>query len=378
MTGTLKKILLLHASAGAGHTKAAEALDHGLRKRGFSPRIVDALAYTNPVFRRAYVRGYERMVREHPRLWATLFDFTDTPSLRPMIQSVRRLGHALSARPLVNLIEEGRFDTIVSTHFLSTEVVGELRRRRAIDARLVTVVTDYDVHTIWLSKGVDLYLVASESTRRKMLDLGVEPRKVAVTGIPVDERFVIPRDRASTRRRLGLDPDQFTVLLATSSFGFEAIERLAALLEDFQVIVICGHNEALYRRMCARRRPLHAIHRFVHNMDEMIAASDVVITKPGGLTIAEALASRVPLVFFGAIPGQEERNVRVLTEHGIGTSPGSLQGIASEIRRLSTCPTALREARERTAALACPDSVAAILEHLVGTSRGHLTSEVRI
>src|SRR5689334_8166284 len=179
MTSAMRKILLLHASAGAGHRKAAEAIDRGLRKRGFTPTIADALAYTSPWFRRAYVRGYERMVREHPRLWATFFDLTDTPSLRPLIQRTRRLGHALSTRSLVKWVEENHFDTIVSTHFLSTEVMGDLRLRGAIGARLVTVVTDYDVHRIWLSKGVDLYLVASESTRKKMLALGVEPRKVA-------------------------------------------------------------------------------------------------------------------------------------------------------------------------------------------------------
>ncbi|MDI1479366.1 glycosyltransferase [Polyangium sp. y55x31] len=371
----MQKILLLHASAGAGHRKAAEAIERGLRRRGISPTIADALTYTSPLFRRAYVRGYERMVREHSKLWATFFDLTDTPSLRPMVRSVRRLGHALSTRSLVKRVQEGQFDTIVSTHFLSTEVVGDLRLRGAIGARLVTVVTDYDVHTIWLSKGVDFYLVAAESTRRKMLTLGVEPQRIAVTGIPVDETFVTPRDRASTRRRLGLDPDRFTLLLSTSSFGFEPIEQLAALLEDFQIIVICGHNEVLYRRMCAHWRPRHAIHRFVHNMDEMVAASDVVITKPGGLTIAEALASRVPLVFFSAIPGQEERNVRVLAEHGIGSSPGSLEGIASEIRRLSSHPDALREARNRAEALARPDSVSAIIDRLVGAPGGSLASE---
>lgn len=96
----MKKILLLHATAGAGHRKAAEAIFHGLRKRGFAPTIADALAHTNPVFREAYVRGYERLVREHPKLWATFFELTDEPSMRPLVWAARRLGHAINARPL--------------------------------------------------------------------------------------------------------------------------------------------------------------------------------------------------------------------------------------------------------------------------------------
>jgi len=366
----MKRILLLHATAGAGHKRAAEAIFHGLRRRGVTPRIVDALDYTNPLFREAYVRGYERAVREHPRLWATFFSWTDEPSLRPVVQGVRRIAHAMNTRPLVRMLRESQLDTIVSTHFLSTEVVGDLRRRGLVSARLVTVVTDYDVHTVWLSEGVDRYLVASADTRRRLFELGVDPAKITVTGIPVDEKFVIPRDRASVRLRLGLSPERFTILLSTSTFGFDVIEELAERLSDHQVIVICGRNEQLYRRMREHRRPHHAIHGFVDDIEELVAASDVVITKPGGLTIAEALASRVPLVFFGAIPGQEERNVRVLSRYGIGSSPGDCDAIVTEIRRLASSPAALREARGRTAALARPDSVAAIVEELLRPTAG--------
>ena len=342
-----KKILILHANAGAGHRKAAEAVWHGLQTRGVKDALCcDALEHTNAFFKNAYPAGYEFMVGKLPKLWEIFFELTDKPGMQPLFQGGRRVYNGINAGPLVKFVKEGGFDIIVTAHFLSTEVVGHLRASGQLPkARLVTLVTDYDVHRIWLTKGVDLYCVASEYTKRRLTALGVAEERIAVTGIPVDEKFTVVRDKAAIRRMLGLDPAQFTVLLSTSSFGFGPIEELASLLKDIQLIIICGNNRELLARMTARNNPRHKINGFVGNMEEMMAAADVMITKPGGLSITEALANRLPLIFFSASPGQEAGNVRVLAEHGIGMSERPLPEIAGEIRRLAGDPAALQEAR---------------------------------
>jgi processive 1,2-diacylglycerol beta-glucosyltransferase len=365
LTSSSKKILILHATAGAGHRKAAEAIFHGLEKRGIPVTIADALDHTNPFFRKAYSQGYEFMVGKLPKLWAIFFELTDQKGMLPIFQGTRRIYNGINCGKLVRFVRDGGFDTVVTTHFLSTEVVGNMRRRGQLDARLVVMVTDFDVHKIWLSNGVDTYLVASEYTKKRLVSLGVDPARIVVTGIPVDEKFIQPRDKKETRRKLGLDPDKFTVLLSTSSFGFGPIEELAELLKDLQLIIIAGNNKTLFDRLSSRGRPLHKICRFVDNMEEMIAASDIMITKPGGLSIVEALANHVPLIFFSAIPGQEAGNVRVLAEHGIGLSDKSLKEIAAEIKALAASPEKLAAAGEATKALARPDSVEQIIRQLV-------------
>ena len=305
------------------------------------------------------------MVGKLPKVWEIFFALTDQAWFAPIFRSVRRIYNYLNARPLVRFIRNGNYDVIFTTHFLSTEVVGWMRRKGMTDARFITMVTDYDVHRIWLVEGVDQYLVASDYTKGRLKGLGVEEGRIAVTGIPVAEKFIQPRDKRETRRKLGLQEDHFTVLLSTSSFGFGPIEELTALLSDIQMIVICGYNKGLFERMTVRGNPLHKICTFVDNMEEMLAASDVMITKPGGLSITEALANHLPLIFFSAIPGQEAGNVRVLAANGIGMSDKAPPEIAAAIRAFADSPEALQKARDAATALARPDSVAGIVKEIL-------------
>ncbi|MBF0485520.1 MAG: hypothetical protein HQL16_03290 [Candidatus Omnitrophica bacterium] len=360
-----RKILILHATAGAGHRKAAEAIYHGLIARKIdNVQIVDALDHTNSFFRKAYSQGYEFMVGKLPKLWAVFFELTDKKWMLPLFQRTRRIYNGANAGALVKFVKDGHFDVIVTTHFLSTEVVGDMRVRGETDAKLVTMVTDFDVHKIWLSKGVDLYLVASDYTKGRLAALGVDEKKIVVTGIPCDEKFTLARDPKEIRRKLGLKEDKFTVLLSTSSFGFGPIEELSRLLKDEQMIIICGNNKILFDKMSSQGNPLHKVCKFVDNMEELMSASDVMLTKPGGLSITEALANSLPLIFFSAIPGQEAGNVEVLARHGIGLSDKSLEEIAAEIKKFSSSPETLRQAKEKCRALARPKSVEDIIKQL--------------
>ncbi len=357
---------MIHATAGAGHRKAAEAIHHGLIARQVAgAAIIDALDYTSPFFRFGYSKGYEFMVGEMPTFWAAFFALTDQTWFLPVFRTVRRIYNGVNTAPLEKFLKQEKFDRIVITHFLSAEVCGYLKRTGQIASKLVVVVTDFDVHKIWLIDGVDEYCVASEYTKKRLMALGVEASRITVTGIPLDEKFTKARDKKATRKKLGLDPDAFTVLISTSSFGFGPIEQLAEYLQQLQLIVICGNNRELRQRMEAKANPRHKICAFVDNMEEMLTASDVMVTKPGGLSVTEALANNLPMVFFSAIPGQEAGNVRVLAANGIGLSGMPLRDLASEVLGLSASPAALNAAREKTKALAKPNSVGDIISRLV-------------
>ena len=360
------RILIIHATAGAGHRKAAEAIHHGLEVRypGVST-VVDALDLTTPFFRHAYTQGYEFMVGKIPAFWGVFFLLTDQAWFLPVFRAIRRIYNGLNATRLVAFLKKEKFDRIVATHFFAAEVCGHLRRTGQLGGKLVVVVTDFDVHKIWLVDGVDEYCVASEYTKRRLVSMGVDERKIFITGIPLDEKFTHPRDKGEMRRKLGLDPAAFTVLISTSSFGFGPIEALAEYLATLQLIIICGNNKELQARIAARGNPRHKAFGFVNNMEEMMAAADVMVTKPGGLSVTEALANNLPLVFFSAIPGQEAGNIHVLAINGIGLSGMPLRDLCSEVLGLAASPAALAQARERTRILARPDSVRDIITRLV-------------
>src|SRR3989338_8762656 len=162
------KILVIHASAGAGHFKAAEALHQGIQKAtGHDAVLIDALDYSSPSFKKFYKATYFFLISKMPWMWGWVFWLTDILWLQPVVKAVRRLHNMLNVRRLHAYLVEGRFDVVLLTHFMPTEIAAALKRKGRITAKLITVVTDFDVHKIWLAEGIDQYAVASDWTKEK-------------------------------------------------------------------------------------------------------------------------------------------------------------------------------------------------------------------
>ncbi|MFA5088824.1 MAG: glycosyltransferase [Candidatus Omnitrophota bacterium] len=352
------KILVIHATAGAGHRKAAEALYNSLKETtAFEVAIVDVLDYTSPFYKKLYRETYSFLIAKMPWLWGFSFVALDIPCLLPIVQKVRRFYNSLNARPLVRYLQAENFDYILSTHFFPNEVTAALKRKGLIRSKIISMVTDFDVHRIWLAEGIDHYAVASEWTKEKLKSLGVEEGKILVSGIPTDKKFAMTRNKKELRQRLSLREDLFTVLVATGSFGMGPIEEIIDSLREFQVIVVCGHNKNLYARLNQKNLKNVRACGLVDNMDELMAASDAMVTKPGGLSISEALVSHLPLIFFSAIPGQETNNVRVLKEYGVGISDCTAAEIAATLKKYSSSPDEYTAAIEKIKVLARPSAV---------------------
>ncbi len=355
------KILVVYATAGAGHKKAAQALHDGLKGSGHEVVYLDVLEYTNSIYRYSYARGYTLLVKYLPLVWAIFFGFLDFPWMKPVLVHFRRFYNMINACAFQKYLKQEQFDCIFSTHFMPNEVAAYLKRTGQIRSKIICCVTDFDVHRIWISRGVDCYTVASPYTREKIISLGVNPMDVYVTGIPVNEKFSSHKDRTELKQKLGIRDGVFTVLIATGSFGFGPIEKVVAHLRGIQVLVVCGHNDLLYLRMSTQNQPGVKVYGLVDNMDELMAVSDVMITKPGGLSISEALVIGLPLIFFSAIPGQEENNVRVLARQGVGVSNCPVEGIAATLKRYQNDPQEFQSAQAKARDLGKPRAVKDIL-----------------
>lgn len=356
------KILVIHASAGAGHLKAAESLHNGIKSTTqHDVVLLDALDHSTPYFKELYKGTYFFLISKIPWLWGFFFWLLDVVWLQPLIRFVRRLYNRANTGKLHRYMKEERFDIIFSTHFMPTEVAASLKRSKQITAKLITIITDFDVHKIWLARGVDHYCVASDWTKDKIIKLGIATESVLASGIPTDEKFSAPVDIGSLKEKLGLRENIFTVLIATGAFGIGPIEEVINVLAGFQVIVVCGHNEDLYKRLGSKKNDLVKVLPLVDNMHELMAVSDAMVTKPGGLSISEALVSQLSLIFFNAIPGQETGNIKVLKKHEIGISGCSVSQIGEELVRLKFSRDIFLTTLKKTKALARPGAVRDII-----------------
>jgi len=356
------KILVIHATAGAGHKKAAEAIFHGIQAQGgHDVRLADALDYTNPLFKKTYPWFYGFLVTRLPWMWGFLFGALDIAWMQPLVRAVRRLYNGFNAGPLQHFLIKEQFDAVITTQFLSAEVSAYLKRTGKIRSKIICVVTDFDVHRIWVNNGIDIYTGACDYTRDKLISLGVPAQQAVITGIPTDAKFAGKPDIQGIKKVLGLKDGPMTVLIATGSFGMGPIEEIMALLKEYQLLIVCGHNQELYHRLKpAAPKNTHVL-GLVDNMDELMSVADVMVTKPGGLSIAEALVKKLPMIFFSAIPGQETNNVKVLTSYEVCAGQSSLPQIAETIGEWNSNPKHLDALRQRLSALSKPNAVRDIL-----------------
>ena len=317
------KILILHASAGAGHKRAAEALAAACVTEGLDPIVHDILEFTPPLFRTTYAAGYLNMVRSAPELWGYLYALTDRRSQKPWHRRIRATFNKLNTHAFERFRRDIQASAVICTHFLPLEILG--RRHMANEPRLPLfgVVTDFAAHSLWSCPNVDGYFTGSEEARRQLIRLGQSAGRTWVTGIPVSPEFVPPADVMGLRIRLGLAPDLPVILVLCGGFGVGSIlDVLGAFAREplrAQLVVVTGNNAVLRQQAARSARELTMpvmLHGFASNIHELIGVADVVISKPGGLTSAEALVMGCPLVIMDPIPGQEQRNGEFLLEHG--------------------------------------------------------------
>lgn len=367
------RVLLLSASSGAGHVRAAQALEKTFAARGdCTVEHIDTIEYVSKLFQRTYDQAYISMVRRAPALMGVLYDRTD----QPWQHMRRRLAlDRLNTGPMIRLLKSVQPDLCVATHFLAAEIIAWLIAKKRLRAHNAIVVTDYDVHAMWLCRTVDRYYVAMEEAAEYLASIGVPRDKVCITGIPVDPLFAARLDRAETRRVLGLDSNELIVLVSAGGYGIGPVEQLVndllALQKPWQIVAIAGKADKVRKRLeeisaGAGKLPGGALRLvsvgFTKEMDKYMAAADLLVGKAGGLTTSEALARNLPMALIEPIPGQEERNADHLLEAGAAIRCNNLPAAAWKISRLLDDSARLMRMREAARAMAKPNAAANIAE----------------
>jgi processive 1,2-diacylglycerol beta-glucosyltransferase len=343
----MPRFLILSASAGAGHNRAAEALHEWARSGfpGLETEWIDSLKTTNRLFSRLYERSYVWMASYTPSLWGFLYKHAGSPPDRCLDKAVE-LHDRLAYRKLMGHVEKFRPDAVLCTHFLPANVL--LAKR--VGVPVYVVVTDFDVHRLWVNPRASGYFVASDEVRVLLSRQGYPEGRIRVTGIPIHPAFSRPAARPGAGRP--------SVLLMGGGFGMgplvEAMHRLLAIDLPFRLTVVAGKNEKLRRKLEAAARGRAEILGFVTDIQDHMDRSDLIVTKAGGLTVSEGLARGLPMVLFAPIPGQEECNADHLLEQGAAVKARTLDVLDYKVRGLLGNPGRLVKMRKAAAAAARP------------------------
>ena len=336
------RIFIATVTAGAGHLQAAAALEEAWRAGhpGDTVERVDVLDFVPRLYKKLYAEGYVQVIERAPELYALMFKQTDSPSLMRKLARVRRTLARRTNSKFIRHLKQFRPDVVLCPHFLPLEIMGGVKARTPeFNPLTVCIVTDFEAHALWMEPVVDLYCVAAEETKARLVARGAKPEDVVVTGIPIAARFSAKQDVAAIRKQYGLRDDLPTLLVLSGGFGMGPVGEILAELDKldrpFQTLVVAGRNEELRRELACqdRRHPTHLL-GFVRNIQELMAVAELIISKPGGLTTSEALAMGRPLFILNPIPGQEAANSDFLLEHGAAAKANRVEDLPFRLEQL--------------------------------------------
>ncbi len=355
-------LLVLSATYGGGHQRVAEALQAAWTEHcpGIRVEIVDFFeTFVNPALNRFVRSLYVTSVRHAPAAWGAFYYATE--NIRPD-SPTQRLINRLGKRRLAAYVQTSRPDLLVHVHPTPAGVVSDLKAEGKIAQPSAVVLTDYAIHSQWIHPHVDLYCVPSEEVRLGLVDRGVPPERILVTGIPIAREFTVPMDRREVAPRLGLDPRRTTVLVMAGAYamlgGLLDVHRvILSLRHRVQAVFICGRDATLVERLRRHSRQGEVrVEGYVTNVAEWMTCADLLITKAGGVTVSEALAKALPMVIYRPIPGQEEWNTHMLVVAGAARVARNPAELARLLESLLGDPGVLEHMRQAARRVARPDA----------------------
>lgn len=359
-----KHILVLSASVGAGHMRAAQAVELALRELAPDAHVenIDVLTLTNSLFRRLYGSAYLDLVNKAPHVLGYFYDMMDRPRRpRSRRDRLRRAVEKLNLRKLEAFLLDRPWDVIVNTHFLPAEIIAGLRKARRLATPQMTVTTDFETHRLWVNQPCDRFTTATDEGKAYLAHWGVPAETITVTGIPIHPVFAHEKPREAALRNQNLTGDRPVILQLAGGFGVGPVEQLFAGLLSIQmpleIVVVCGKNEKLRARLAKLKSPAH--HRveilgFTTAMDELLCAADLVLSKPGGLTTSEILARGAAFAVVNPIPGQESRNSDYLLENGAAIKINNIPTMPHKLSQLLAEPARLQSLKANAKRLAHP------------------------
>ncbi len=400
------RVLILSATTGGGHMRAAAALKEYIEMQDSNAvvKISDAIEYVSPFLNKAVTGGYVYMVRNTPKMYGSIYKNADKSST-PINKTVELTTTSLRNK-LLPLVCDFHPDIVITTHPFAAEIVTSLKQNDIIDLPIIDIVTDFAIHQAYISDGVDAYIVSSREMVDQVVERGVKRVHVYPYGIPVMQSFYREIDRNEAFASEGLDPDIPTILIMAGSFGVTDVlkiyQKIVKSPENFQIIVITGKNEKLYEtfdsylkritlnntivelkqsvkaenaakaaaakaaksvkndksKAAVKQKPHDTSPKklkpakptellyYTDNVDKYMRMADLIVTKPGGLTVSEAITVGLPMAIFKAIPGQEEQNADFLVNNNMAVRLEKKDSCTSVISDLLRNPVKLENMRK--------------------------------
>jgi len=370
------RILILSITAGQGHNRTAKAVADAAESRGHECRIVDTFEYVSPAMGELVDGGYRLSVALTPKAFRAAFHSFERAEQQDNNASILKAYKSISNRLSMELepvYDEFRPDAVVCTMSFIAQIATSIYERGKCDAPRLGIVTDYTLHPFWLGTKLDVLVTPSEQLTEGFVHRGIDRSVIHPLGIPISQAFSNKIGRQEACRMLGID-DMPTILLMGGSMGhgdiYKTIESMDRIPSLFQILAVCGSNKRMENKLkgLQTRQPMH-VYGYTDQVHVMMEAADLIVTKPGGLTVSEAIAKQLPMVLINPIPGQEERNMDFLTNFGMGMRANRTLPVSEVVGQLIMSEERRRMMREAQALFGKPNAAAdvcTILEELVG------------
>ncbi|HEV8472670.1 MAG TPA: glycosyltransferase [Methylomirabilota bacterium] len=362
----MRRVLILTASYGSGHNEAARCVAAEVARRGAEPVVVDHFrALVGPAFDRLSRAAYLALLRHAPAVWGLAYALGDRMASDSwMTFGASRMGGGR----LGDLLDRVAPDAVVTVHATPAIALAALARAGHDVPPHTTVVTDFVAHSQWVAPGIDRYCVAADEVGRELVARGIPRERVIVTGVPVRAEFGDPPEPQAARHALGLSGAAPVVLGMAGSYGSvgrlpDVARALRRCRHPVQGVLVAGHDEPL-REMLERLAVGSSVRvlGFVPDVARLMAAADLLVTKAGGMTLAEAMAVEVPLLLYGSLPGQERRNEHFASRTGVALVARGRADLGRCLERALADPELLEDLRERMRARRRPGATRAIVD----------------
>lgn len=375
------KILIFYASYGGGHLKAAESINecilNNYTDKNIEVELIDCMKYVNKAIEKMTTAAYREMAKKMPWAWGKIYN----DSQKGPLAHISSRSNKIMAIKLLRLLREKQPDLIISTHPFGSQMCSYLKRKRKINAKIATILTDFAPHSQWLvgSDYTDYFFVAHDKMKSYLLSQNIEENKIFVTGIPLSNKFLCKYDRNDVLKNFELKDNKFNILFfGGGEFGlgktrtveiFEEFSKFAKA-RDFQVIGIAGKNEKMklaFENIVRENNCEENVKvlEFTNKVPELMSISDLVVTKPGGMTTTESLASELPMIIINPIPGQEVENAEFLESKNIAIWIRKDDDVNEVLKNLFESPTKLKEMKQNTKLLANINSTRDICDILL-------------
>lgn len=375
----MKKILIFYGAYGGGHLSAARSIKNYLEANYKDCEILmlDCVEYINKYLNKISTTAYKEMAKKAPWIWKKVYNNSEHGALA----KISTTSNKLMSRKLNTILQEFSPDLVISTHPFSNQMCTNLKKNKKIKCKIATVLTDMAPHSQWIinSEYIDYFFVSNREMREALSDSGIADFKIFVTGIPLSEKFKYTFDLDSIYDDFELDKNKTTVLFfAGGEFGLGrkrtslVFRALIRLCKNYQIVAISGKNKKMYLKfknlvdsygVSDRVKVLE----FTDKVPELMAISNFVITKPGGLTTSEALVSGDPLILINPIPGQEEENAEFLVRNNVAIWIKKEDNIARILKNIYRHPEKIEEMKKNIPNLAKPNSTKNICDILMDT-----------